>query len=225
MRVIKTVLADDHRIFTEGLKAVLQNGTTEMQFDITGVVHNGMEAVKLLRRKMVDLLILDLNLPEKDGLEVISQLRTEKIKVKILALSMYDEPKIVKSAFKSGIDGYILKNKGISELFIAIEKLLSGLTYLGEGVNLNRNMISPLQHSRPKKVFQIEDRFIKKHNLTKRELEILRLITQALSNKEIAKELFISDQTVGVHRKNIMRKLGVSNTAGLLKVAYDNCLV
>ncbi len=73
--------------------------------------------------------------------------------------------------------------------------------------------------------FPYEDRFTKKYNLTKRELEILKLITLALSNKEIAKELFISDQTVSVHRKNIMRKLGVSNTAGLLKIAYDNSLI
>ena len=85
MRVIKTVLADDHRIYTEGLKAVLQKGTSGVQFKVTEVVHNGMEAIRSLRKRSADLLILDLNLPEKDGLEVVTHLRAEKINIKILS--------------------------------------------------------------------------------------------------------------------------------------------
>ena len=224
MRIIKTVLADDHRIFTEGLQSVLTKDP-ECRFDIVGVVHNGSELIHLLKRKTVDLIILDLNLPEKDGLEVVSHLRNERNRVKALALSMYEEPKIIKSALKAGFNGYILKSRGVEELFKAIEEIFSGHTYVGEGVVLNTPSLKNSVVSRPKRNFIHQDRFTKKHNLTKRELEILHLITQALSNKEIAKELYISDQTVGVHRKNIMRKLGVSNTAGLLKVAYDNALI
>jgi DNA-binding NarL/FixJ family response regulator len=225
MRLIKTILADDHRIFTEGVKAVLQRDP-DTKFEITGTVHNGMELIRLLKQKKVDLVILDLNLPEKDGLEVVNYVRSQRIDVKVLALSMYEEPKIIKSAFKAGVNGYILKSRGINELFSAIDTIFNGNNFIGEGVTLNGgNLETPNGQKYKKRGFNLEDRFVKKHNLTKRELEILQLITQALSNKQIAKTLFISDQTVSVHRKNIMRKLGVCNTAGLIKVAYDNSLV
>lgn len=225
MRLIKTILADDHRIFTEGVRAILRKDP-DIKFEIVGIVHNGMELIRLLKQRKADLIILDLNLPEKDGLEVISFVRSNRIDVKVLALSMYEEPKIIKSAFKAGVNGYILKSRGVDELFNAIETIFNGNNFLGEGVSLNGSSIENGRgHKHRKKIFDLEDRFVKKHSLTKRELEILQLITQALSNKQIAKELFISDQTVSVHRKNIMRKLGVCNTAGLIKVAYDNSLV
>lgn len=225
MRLIKTILADDHRIFTEGVKAVLQRDP-DIQFDITGIVHNGLELIRLLKQKNADLVILDLNLPDKDGLEVVSYVRSQRNNVKFLALSMYEEPKIIKSAFKAGVNGYILKSRGIEELFNAIDTIFDGDNFLGEGVTLSSNHPGNINGKKyQRQIFNLEDRFVKKHNLTKRELEILQLITQALSNKQIAKVLFISDQTVSVHRKNIMRKLGVCNTAGLLKVAYDNSLV
>lgn len=224
MQVVKTILADDHRIFVEGLKSVLHK-RTEKKFDILGIAHNGLELIRMVKRHPVDLLILDLNLPEKDGLEAIDQIRRERKGLRILTLSMYNDPKIIKTAFKVGTDGYILKNKAVSELYNAIETILRGQTFLGEGVSLNGSNILKLNLQQKLHSFSFEDRFIKKHHLTKREMEILRLITQAFSNKEIAKQLYISDQTVGVHRKNIMRKLGVSNAAGLIKLAYDNCLV
>ena len=98
---------------------------------------------------------------------------------------------------------------------------MDGRTYVGEGVELVNNGIKPMTPEM--KIYQ--DKFLKKYNLTKREMEILSLIAQALSNKEIASELYISDQTVSVHRKNIMRKLGVSNAAALIKIAYENDLI
>lgn len=223
MESLRTILADDHRIFIEGLKAVLKR-EQPFQFELAGVFHNGQALIDTIKSKGGDLLILDLNIPEKDGLEVIKHIRKEKINIKILVLTMYDDPKIIKLAFKHGADGYILKDKRIDELFDAVDTILKGDTYLGEGVITTASIVSgSLQGKASSGGF--DDRFIRKHNLTKREIEILRLITLALSNKEIAKELFISDQTVSVHRKNIMRKLGVSNTAGLIKVAYDNSLV
>lgn len=225
MRLIKTILADDHRIFTEGVKAVLQR-FPDIKFEIVGIVHNGMDLIRLLKQKNADLVVLDLNLPEKDGLEVVNYIRAQRIIVKFLALSMYEEPKIIKSAFKAGVNGYILKSRGVEELFNAIETIFDGNNFIGEGVTLSGGKLGNGNGQRyNQRIFNLEDRFVKKHNLTKRELEILQLITQALSNKQIAKVLFISDQTVSVHRKNIMRKLGVCNTAGLIKVAYDNSLV
>ncbi len=223
-QVVNTLLADDHQLFTEGLKNILGR-SQKYSFHILGEALNGNELISLIEKEIPDLVLLDLNMPESDGLEVLETIRKKYKDLRILALTMYDEVKLVKSAFKSGVDGYILKNSDPKDLLFAIDVVLQGKTYLGDGVELvgkawRKNGL--VEHGSKKK---FEDSFIQKYNLTKREMEILRLITQALSNKEIADELYISDQTVGVHRKNIMRKLSVSNIAGLIKIAYDNSLV
>ena len=217
---VKVIIADDHQLFTEGIKNLLRK-SDRFDFEIVGEASNGNLLVSLLKTVQADVLLLDLNMPEQDGLAVIDVIRKQYKELRILTLTMYDEAKLVKSAFKSGVDGYMLKNSDPRELITAIDTILQGKTYVGEGVvlvtNGNKNGFAV------NKIFI--DKFIKKYNLTKRELEILKLITQALSNKEIAKELFISDQTVSVHRKNIMRKLGVNNTAGLIKITYENSLI
>jgi len=223
MRTIKTILADDHRIFIEGLKAVLSRHPA-LRFDIIGEAQSGSELLHVLKKTTdAELVVLDLNLPETNGLEAMRILKERKAAFKILALTSHGEPDIIKSAFRLGANGYILKNGGIDELYSAIEGVLTGERYMGEGLALPAE--SKYKRSALSKGFFTEGRLTKKHNLTKRELEILHLIAQAFSNKEIAKELFISDQTVSVHRKNIMRKLGATNTAGLIKIAYDNSIV
>ncbi len=224
MESIKVLIADDHRLFIAGLKSILSDNE-EQKCEIVGVAHNGDQVIQMLKETETDLLILDLNMPEKDGLDVIDVIRAQNKELRILALTVYDESKIVKSAFKSGVDGYILKNVGMDELWKAISEVMEGRTFLGKGVRLNTTLEEIKRKIDDQSRFPSEDKFIKKYNLTKRELEILKLITHALSNKEIGKVLYISDQTVSVHRKNIMRKLGVSNTAGLIKLAYDNSLV
>jgi len=222
--VIRTVIADDHQLFTEGLKNILRR-TDKFEFQILGEAENGRDLLPILKRTYPDLLLLDLNMPEADGLDVLNSIRENYSDMKILALTMYDEAKLVKSAFKAGVDGYILKNSDPYELLNAIEEVLKGKTYIGVGVQLVGARANGTTYMADKERSKFEDKFIQKYNLTKREIEILKLISQAFSNKEIAQELFISDQTVSVHRKNIMRKLNVSNIAGLIKIAYDNSIV
>lgn len=222
--IIRTVIADDHQLFITGLSSILKD-SDQYEFEIVALAHDGDELMEKLKLYNPDFLILDLNMPGKDGLDVLKLVRKENRDLKILTLTMYDDSKIVKSAFKTGSDGYVLKTENKDGLLKGIHEVLEGKTHLGEGVRLNEELITESGVTIERFVSPYEDRFIKKYNLTKREIEILRLITQALSNKEIAKELYISDQTVSVHRKNIMRKLGVSNTAGLIKLAYDNSLV
>lgn len=221
MQTVQTILADDQRIFIEGLKAVLHD-KSPFPINVVSCVFNGRELLHTLRRQPADLLILDLKLPEKDGLEVLKILHKDCLPTSVLILSRYDDPKIIKMAFKYGADGYILKDKNVGELFTAIREVLAGNTFTGEGVSFYKKRA---RNGNGQASYAFQDSFVKRHNLTKREMEILQLITEALSNKEIARELFISDQTVSVHRKNIMRKLGVSNTAALMKTAYDNSLV
>ena len=216
--VIRVIIADDHVLFLDGLKRVLAESTA-FNFDIVGTATSGLEVIRLVKMNKPHIVFLDLNMPGKDGLAVLEEIKAWNKEIKVIVVTMYDKAKIIKSAIKIGCKGYVLKMYGKHELFTAVEAVLSGETYIGQGIEFNSQGI-------PKKEdVRFDDSFIRKHKLTKRELEILRLISQALSNKQIGKQLFISDQTVSVHRKNIMRKLGVSNTAGLIKVAYDNSLI
>jgi DNA-binding NarL/FixJ family response regulator len=226
MQVLKALIADNHPIFLKGLEDVLSH-LENIHVEIVGTATNGKQLLQQLQafHPSVQLVILDLNLSERDGLEVLKQIRQHNMDVRVIFLTMYDNPKFIRTAFKYGADGYVLKHNNIQELGKGIiDVCLHGKTFMGGGVFLNNTRMAtkaPVGNLK----YRNADGFVKRHSLTKRELEILHLITQALSNKEIGKTLFISDQTVSVHRKNIMRKLGVSNTAGLIKAAYDHSLV
>lgn len=220
---VRVVIAEDHQIFVEGLRTILDS-SEERSFEVVAIAGSGKELERSLRISNAELLFLDLNMPEGDGLALIPKLKSSYPDLRIIALTMFDDPKIVKSAFKSGLDGYLLKGNPIDEIFEAVDEVIEGRTYLGDGVIIN---LLPGEDGPKKKRDNSAfiSKFMQKYHLTARELEVLQLISQALSNKQIAQALYISDQTVSVHRKNIMRKLGVSNTAALLKLAYENDLV
>ncbi len=227
--VKRVVLADDHPLFRTALESLLRS-STRFAFEVVGRADTGKACLAAVRRRNPDLLILDLNMPEMDGLEVLQALDGRWSALKVMVLTAYDDCKLVKKAFSLGADAYILKTAQADDILRAAERVLEGETVLGEGVRLvnegapeRRRALQSSGARAANGTFM--DPFLRKQMLTKRELEVLRLISQAMSNKEIARKLFISDQTVSVHRKNIMRKLGVSNTAGLLKTAYENCLI
>ena len=220
MNSIRVAIADDHILFQQGLKQLLET-EEEMDFEVVALASSGRDLERIIKSARSHLLFLDLNMPgQDDGLKTFKKIKIWNKALKVIVLTMYDDPKIVKEALKAGVDGYILKQYGKEELLTAVKEVLLGNVYMGKGVatNYERQMAINIQA-------QFDDKYARKYKLTKRELEILQLISQALSNKEIAKELYISDQTVSVHRKNIMRKLNVSNTAGLIKVAYTNSLI
>lgn len=214
-KILNVIIADDHQLFVESLRLLLQT-TDAYHFNIVGVAYSGSELLELLKTHKPDLLLLDINLPSKNGLEVLQEVKKTIKGTRILVLTMYDDPKIIKSAFDSKVDGYLLKNCGKDELLGAIETVMRGDVFIGKGVSVANHQSEPTT---------FEDIFQKKFQLTKREIEVLRLITQARNNSSIAKELYISEQTAAVHRKNIMRKIGVNSTAALIRVAYDNHLI
>lgn len=219
MNVIKTIIADDQPIFLQGLHMTLsQNRTLPIQ--IVAVQSDGIQLLEYLQKHSVDLIIMDLNLKGVDGLEVIKKIRNMGGDSKIQVLSRYADSKMVKSTLQAGADAYILKTGAPEELFKSLRIILEGESYVGYGVAIEQE-----KGLADNGIKSFEEKFVKKYYLTKREIQVLRLITEAKNNKQIAKELFISDQTVSVHRKNIMRKVGVSSTAGLIKMAYDYCLV
>lgn len=221
---LKLVVTDGQYIFIEGLRVVLAK-SEKRKFSLIAEAHTGNGLLKMIGDLQPDLLLLDLSLPDMDGIEVLSHLKSRGLSFRVLVLSMYDEPKVIRAAFKAGADGYVLKNSPVTELFHAIDKVMEGDTYLSAGLTLtNQSGMNSRFMQNGKLSPSYDDRIVKKFNLTKRELEVLKLVGQAKTNKEIAGELYISDQTVSVHRKNIMRKMGASSSAGLIKIAYENNL-
>jgi DNA-binding NarL/FixJ family response regulator len=222
MALVNSVIADIQSIFKAGLKSYFDNHKN-LNVNVLGDVDTAEDLMLFLHKNLkTELVILDLNLPDEDGLELIPKIRKQFKHVKILVLTAYGDYKFVGQALKNGADGYILKSNSTSDLDEAILQVMEDQTYLAPGLH-----ITPPNGKRltGKLKTPYEDRFVIKQKLTSREHEVLELITQAKNNKEIARELFISDQTVGVHRKNIMRKLGVRNTINLIKFALENQLV
>lgn len=216
---LTVVIADDMPIFVEGLRQVL-TASTDYLVKVIDTSRSGVQTLEVLANCRPELLVLDLNLPETDGLDILPKLKSDFPNMKILVITAYDDPKLVKAAFKGGIDGYLLKSSDRAEFLKALSEVAAGETYLGKGVTPTER--KPSESSNAK---DYGDRFAKKHALTKREVEILKYISQALNNKDIGEQLYISDQTVSVHRKNIMRKLGVCTSASLIRMAYENHLV
>ena len=222
---LKVLIADDHQIFIEGLKVVLARAE-KFVCKVAAEANTGNALLKLVDQTEADLLLLDMDLPDMDGLEVLANLKEKGLKMRVIILSMFDEPKIVKAAFKAGTDGYLLKSNNVTELYEAIQTVMTGQTYMSKGLSLVNESGKHARFMQDGKIsMSYEDRFIKKFNLTKREIEVLKLIAQAMSNKEIASELYISDQTVSVHRKNIMKKLDLRSTASLIKFSFENNLI
>jgi DNA-binding NarL/FixJ family response regulator len=222
MRRLNVLVADDHPIFAEGLQAVLSRSDGgKFAYNIQGIARTGLQISDWLRFGSTDLLLLDLNLPETDSLKMLPTVKKASAQTRVLVMTLFDDPRLVKAAFKAGADGYMLKSGTQAELLEAIEEVVQGHTYLGKGIALDKaySGIHDSGNGLPDK------QFAGKYGLTRREIEIMQHIGRALSNKEIADQLFISDQTVSVHRKNIMRKLHVNSTASLIKIAFEHHLV
>lgn len=222
MSAIRSVIVDKQSIFRIGLKSYFE-GLTEPNVEVTGEEKTAEGLILFLHKNLgTQLVFLDLNLPDQDGLELIPQIRRQFKTVKIFVLTSYSDYKFVGQALKNGADGYILKSNEPEHLIEGIQEVMAGNTYIAPGLHITPPNGKRLTNGK-KSIY--EDRFVIKQKLTKREQEVLELITEAKNNKEIAKDLYISDQTVGVHRKNIMRKLGVKNTINLIKFALENQLV
>ena len=207
---IKLFIADDHQMFIDGLKALLQDAS---DIRIVGEANNGKEVLQKLEQLRPDILLMDIGMPELNGIETTAQITEKHPAVKVIALTTYDDTNRVVKMVKAGAKGYVLKNLSRQELLQAIEVVAAGGVHYSSRVALNT-----MHNIADKSESPIA-------NLTEREIEIIKLIVRSMTNKEIAGQLSISDLTVNTHRKNAMRKLGIKNTAGLVKFAIDNHLV
>lgn len=211
----RIVIAEDHTIMREGLKALL---STEPTFEIVGDARDGRETVDLVRRLEPDLLLLDLSMPLLHGLEAIKEIRRGAHGTRILVLTVHKDEEFILAAFKAGADGYILKEASHAELEMALESVLAGKRY-----------ISPAISHLVLDAYLEAARTLKKESswetLTGREREILKLIAEGHTNKQISDMLCISVRTVETHRANLMKKLDVHSVAALTALAVERGLI
>jgi DNA-binding NarL/FixJ family response regulator len=218
-RHLEILVADHHPIFAEGLRSLLAKGAGGAhQYHVQGVAVNGAQLDACLQSAQPDIFLFDPDLPDAGGLSILYKVKQKGANTRVLVLNGSGDPQHIQAAFRAGADGYMLKTGTQEEFLHAVAELAEGRTFVGRG-------LAPVDTSAKGAALSPEQRFAKENGLTKRELEILKLIGEALSNKEIAGRIFISDQTVSVHRKNIMRKLKVNNSGALIKIAFENGLV
>jgi DNA-binding NarL/FixJ family response regulator len=208
---IKIMVVDDHLLFTNGLCSLLES---QPDFEIVGKAINGKEALHILNKCLPDVLIIDLNMPILDGQETSEKIIKLFPSIRILVLSMYNSASLTTSLKELGVNAYLPKDTHTDLLFGVIRTIAAG------GYHFQQiESTSPLRNQ-----FNAEDDFLKRHNLTHRELEILKLISQNFSSQQIANKLFISLFTVDTHRKNMIQKLNVDKKTGLLNFALKHNL-
>jgi DNA-binding NarL/FixJ family response regulator len=208
----RIIIADDHEVILDGLSALLN---AEDNLKVIATAHNGKELLEKSAELDPDICIVDIDMPVIDGLQASEMLIHRHNDSKIIILTMHNEGSILRKAKELGIKGYLLKTCDSEELIFAINKILKGKTYYtGELLSTS------VQDSTPD-----VNALARIAQLTKRELEIIPLICQGYSNSRIATKLFISPSTVDNHRTNIMRKLGVSNVARLIRFSISNKIV
>jgi two-component system response regulator NreC len=213
---IKILIADDHPLIAEGIKNTFDN---QENYQVVAVVNNGKEALKFIEQNLVDVVLLDINMPIMDGIECAKEITSKFKNVKIAMLSMHEESSIIKNLISIGVKGYMLKTIPSDELLLAIKNIYNGKEYFNSDVT--KALISDDDSS-------TFNQFSKKSPLldllTSREKEIIKYISQGLTNNQIGEKLFISHRTVDSHRTNIMRKIDVHNVASLIRFAFQNGL-
>lgn len=203
---IRVLIADDHQIMLDGLNSVLKDVT---HIEVVSSVNNGEEVMEFLRqnRDGVDVAVLDIEMPVMDGLEAAKKIKKHYSNIKILILTMYKDEAFITQLARIGVSGYILKLQGRSELVNAIDTIYSGEEYYDRRVaNILLDSIKKPQSIK----------------LTNREIEVLRLIGRGYTTPQISKEFGIAESTVNTHRRNLIDKLGVSNSRGLVRYAVEN---
>ena len=205
---IKVLLADDHQILREGLRAMLEK---EYNMEVLGEAADGREALRLIREKTPDVIVMDITMPGLNGVEATRQIRTEFPQIKVVALSMHDDKRFVLNMLKAGASGYLLKDGGFKEVVKAINAVMANKTYLSPDItdvvltdylkNLKLQEVS---------VFAL---------LSPREREVLQLIAEGKTTLQIADVMHVSAKTIETHRHHIMQKLQITSIAELTKYA------
>jgi len=209
----RVLIADDHAIVRAGLRALLVEAAA---FDLVGEAVGGYEAIELVEKTKPDVLILDLSMPDLDGISVTRKVKPQFPDLKILILTLHEDEALLKEAIKAGAAGYILKRAAESELISAIRVILRGDFYV------DPSMVRGLIEAEPKSLGKQENQ---NEPLTPRETKVLKLIVEGYTNRQIGQELNISIRTVEGHRANISDKLGLHSRVELVRYARQHGLI
>ncbi len=208
--MIRLIITDDHPVIRDGIKTILAN---DNGIEVVACAGDGNELMNILETTGVDVILMDINMPGMSGIEATKLVKKKYPDIKVISFSQYDEKRFVRQSLKNGANGYLLKNSPAGALIQAIKMVHEGGIYLDpELPNIFGNT------SRPRSNYLFPD-------LSKRELEVLKEICKEKNTNEIAETLFISPNTVETHRSNLLLKVGVKNTAGLVKWAIENDIV
>ncbi|MCO5286017.1 MAG: response regulator transcription factor [Chitinophagaceae bacterium] len=210
---LNILVADDHRLITDGISKLIEG---EAMIGSVITAQNGKEAVDIVLESDIDCVIMDINMPVLNGLEATRIIKKGKPSVKVIVVSMLSDASIVSKMLKAGADGFLNKDTGKEELLKALERVSGGEKYVSTAIS--NNLLTHLSDP------GIQSREVERP-LSPREVEIVKLIAEGLTNKEIAGRLFLSTVTVDTHRKNILAKLHLKNTASLVKYAVDHKLL
>ncbi len=209
---IKVIIADDHAIIRAGLRSLIN---AERDLELIGEATGGLEAIEKVSQTLPDVLVLDISMPDKDGIEVVRELKKGGSSPEILILTVHEDEALLREVIRLGAAGYILKHAAESELIAAIRTVNKGDFYIHP--KMVRFLLQPEQ-VKPQSTSPSEE------VLTTREQEILKLIVQGYTNKQVAEELTISIRTVEGHRANLTDKLGIRSRVDLLRYARDHNL-
>ena len=205
---VRIILADDHNIVRQGLRSLIEK---ELGMDVVGEADNGRRTVQLARELHPDLIIMDVSMPDLNGIEATRQITAELPEIKVLALSMHSDKRFVAGILKAGASGYLLKDCAFDEMAGAIRAVFSGGTYLSPGVAgaVIQDYVRRLH----------ESEYSTTTLLTPREREVLQLLAEGNGTREIALRLHVSVKTVETHRRQVMEKLDIHSVAALTKYA------
>ena len=209
MNKIRLLIADDHHMFRTAIVALLGK---EPDLEVVGEANNGLLAIQLEKELGPDVVLMDIALPKVDGFEATRRILANHGGARVLALTSSEDEETVLKMIKAGAKGYLLKDAPMDELILAIKALSKGSSYFAKEVSSKLLALLSLAD-----VSAVSKRTVSKFSLTEREFEVLRHIAGEMTNKEIAAKLFISPRTVETHRRNLINKLKVKNTAGLVK--------
>ena len=209
---ITVFVADDHQIFRQGLIKLLES---EASIAVVGESSDGAEALQMIQELQPDVVILDISMPNKNGLEIVKQIKTDYLPTNCIILTMYDEEEYFNEALDCGVKGYLLKENAISDLLKCVKCVVQGRYFVS-------SLISEFLLHRDDRIKQLRFDNPGMDKLTTMEKRILRLIAENKTSKEIAEQLFISPRTVENHRQHVCHKLGLKGFHKLLQFAIEN---
>lgn len=209
MNKINIVVADDHQLFRDGLKAMLQAWG---QVNIVGEASHGSVLLTVLASQTPDIVLLDISMPQGSGIDLLATIKERFPNVKCIMLTMHEDVQYVLRSLKQGADGYLLKDAAEEELKTAIREVYEGNKYFKN--KISDMIVANLSGARAPETI-----------LSEREIQIIRLVAEGKITKEIADQLYVSVRTIETHRSRIMKKLGVSNTAEMIQMAYKKKLI